>query len=96
MSGQLLLAGDGGPAKCSICGAEAAGPCARCHQPTCGDCSVLTEGGTRVWAVCLRCEKRSGKSLRSGWMVVLGWILLPMLGLALLLVVLGLVAMALR
>ena len=58
-----------------MCGAEAAGPCARCRNPTCGDCSVLTEGGTKLWAICLRCEKRGGKTLAPGWVIVAGWLL---------------------
>ena len=36
MSGQLQTVSDDGPARCAICGAEAAGPCARCRNPTCG------------------------------------------------------------
>ena len=96
MSGQLLLAGDGGPLPCAICGAEAVGPCARCKAPTCGDCYVLTEGGAKTYAVCLRCEKKGGKSLTSGWIVVLSWILLPTIGLALLLVLLGILVHACR
>lgn len=58
-----------------MCGAEAAGPCARCRNPTCGDCSVLTEGGAKLWAICLRCEKRGGKTLAPGWVIVAAWLL---------------------
>jgi len=43
---------------------------------------VLTEGGAKLWAICLRCEKKGGKSLRSGWTLVLLWIALPLAGLA--------------
>jgi hypothetical protein len=57
-----------------MCGAEAAGPCARCRNPTCGDCSVLTEGGAKLWAICLRCEKRGGKTLAPGWVIVAAWL----------------------
>ena len=74
MSGQLQQVGDDGPARCAMCGAEAAGPCARCRAPTCGDCSVLTEGGAKLWAICLRCEKRGGKSLLAGWAIVALWL----------------------
>jgi hypothetical protein len=74
--------GDGPVARCVRCGAEAAGPCARCHKPVCGDCCVLTEGGARVWAICLACEDRGGRSLRAGWVTVLGWIAVPILALA--------------
>ena len=45
------------------------------YQPTCGDCSVLTEGGAKLWAICLSCERRGGKSLRSGWSVVGLWLI---------------------
>jgi len=43
----------------------------------CGDCVVLTEGGADVWAVCLRCARRGGRSLRAGWIAALFWIVLP-------------------
>ncbi len=96
MSGALLTAGDDGPARCAICGDEAVGPCARCQAPTCGDCCVLTEGGTRTYAVCLRCEKKGGKSITSGWVLVVAWIAVPTVGIAILLVLLGVVARACR
>jgi len=64
------------------CGAIAAGPCARCHEPVCGDCCVLTEGGLRVFAICLSCEDRAGRSLRSGWASVIRLVALPIVGLA--------------
>jgi hypothetical protein len=34
---------------------------------------VLTEGGVKLWAICLRCERKGGRSLRSGWTVVVAW-----------------------
>ena len=81
MSGQLQHAGNGGPvARCVRCGAEAAGPCARCHQPVCGNCCVLTEGGARVWAICLACEDRGDSSLHNRWWVVISWFAVPILG----------------
>ena len=85
MSGGLMHHDDGGgpDARCARCGAEAVGPCARCRAPVCGDCCVLTEGGARVWAICLGCEDRGGRSLRRGWTAVAMWIALPILGLAL-------------
>jgi hypothetical protein len=90
MSGQLQLAGNGGgEARCIRCGVLAVGPCARCHEPVCGDCCVLTEGGARVWAICLACEDRGGRSLRSGWLVVMRWLAVPIVGLALLLALLA-------
>jgi hypothetical protein len=42
---------------------------------------VLTTGGTTTFAICLSCERRGGSSLRSGWQLVLGWFLKPILGL---------------
>jgi len=84
MSGGLMLSdGGGGVARCVRCGDEAVGPCARCRSPVCGDCCVLTEGGARVWAICLACEDRGGRSLRGGWLMVLAWIAAPILALAL-------------
>ena len=43
---------------------------------------MLTEGGAHAWAICHPCDRRGGRSLRSGWFVVFGWIALPILGLA--------------
>jgi hypothetical protein len=81
----LHSGGDGdGVEHCAICGAIAAGPCARCGRPTCGDCCVLTKGGASVWAVCTRCSRRGGRSLRAGWGAALVWILLPIVALGLL------------
>ncbi|HRI67587.1 MAG TPA: hypothetical protein PK156_25255 [Polyangium sp.] len=86
MSGELrLVDGGGGPtARCKHCGAQAVGPCAQCRGPVCGDCCVLTEGGVKVWAICLSCRNRSGSSLRRGWWMVLTWLVVPILLLALL------------
>ena len=56
----------------------------------CGDCCVLTEGGTKPYAICLGCERRAGSSLRRGWLTVIGWFVLPILALALLVVLLEL------
>ncbi|MFT3775877.1 MAG: hypothetical protein QM820_61825 [Minicystis sp.] len=83
MSGSLIpVDGGGSPARCIRCGALAAGPCARCHEPVCGDCCVLTTGGARVWAICLGCEDRGGRSLRRGWITLIGWVAGPILALA--------------
>lgn len=83
MSGALIpVDGGGSPALCVRCSAPAAGPCARCHEPVCGDCCVLTEGGARVWAICLGCEDKGGRSLRRGWFQVVGWIVGPIVALA--------------
>jgi len=85
----LLSHGDGpADARCVHCGARAVGPCARCRNPTCGDCCVLTTGGSTTFAICLACERRGGSSLTSGWFVVLGWFAKPILGLFVALVVL--------
>lgn len=89
MSGQLVGSGDGGGFEhCASCGALAAGPCARCRKPLCGDCCVITRHGATQWAICFRCEKRGGGSLRTAWMGLLGWLVLPLLLLVALLVLL--------
>lgn len=84
MAGQLIGAGDGDGAiaRCALCGAAAAGPCARCRSPVCGDCCTLTDGGATTWAICLRCERRGGASLRPAWLGLLGWLGLILLALA--------------
>jgi len=78
VSGELLSHGGGSDARCVDCGAVAVGPCARCHDPVCGDCCVLTTGSANVFAICRRCERRGGKSLRSGWGLVALWLALPL------------------
>jgi hypothetical protein len=79
VSGSLMSQGDdGGFVHCAGCGALAAGPCARCRKPVCGDCCVLTTGGATPWAICHACEKSGGGSLSRGWVVVLGWFVKPM------------------
>ena len=87
MTGQLQSIG-GGDARCQHCGALAVGPCARCHAPVCGDCCVLTEDSAKTWAICLRCDRRAGRSLSSGWLAVLAWVLGPIAALALLIALL--------
>jgi hypothetical protein len=82
MAGQLMGAGGGDTARCAVCGGEAAGPCARCRTPVCGDCCTLTDGGATTWAICLRCERRGGASLRPAWHGLLGWLGLILLALA--------------
>jgi hypothetical protein len=82
VSGQLRHVGEGeggGPERCALCGGLAVGPCATCGRAVCGDCCELTEGGVRTWAVCLRCARRRGTSLGSGWALVLWWVLAPVL-----------------
>ena len=72
MPGQLQHDGDGPLASCYVCGRAAAGPCARCHGLVCADCCVLTDGGATAFAICVRCERRGGASLRPAWRGVLG------------------------
>jgi len=81
LQGTGELGGDD-EARCAVCGAPAAGPCARCARPVCGSCCVLTEGGARTYAICLRCSARGGASLRSAWWTVARWALGPLLVLA--------------
>jgi hypothetical protein len=83
MSGGLISSGDdgGGFVHCAGCGALAAGPCARCRKPVCGDCCVLTTGGAQRWAVCHECNVSGGASLKRGWSTVLGWLVKPIVGL---------------
>lgn len=73
--------GGGADARCAFCGALAVGPCASCAKPVCGDCCVLTEGGAKPYAICLACDKTGGRSLRSGWRLVLFWSAIPLLAL---------------
>jgi hypothetical protein len=65
----LISHGDGGDnhEKCAFCGGDAAGPCASCKRSVCGDCCTLTEGGANVWAICLECDRKKGRSLSSSW-----------------------------
>jgi len=74
VTGQLIGSGDGPVARCSLCGAEAAGPCARCRAPVCADCCTLSAGGVTTFAICTRCAERGGAHLRSAWLGLLGWI----------------------
>jgi hypothetical protein len=80
---QLISQGDGGGfVHCVLCGADAAGPCARCRRPVCGDCCVLSEGNANRWAICLTCDRRGGRNVRSGWWIVGAWLLAPLFILA--------------
>ncbi len=93
VTGQLQLRGDDGPiATCVGCGAKAVGPCARCHAPLCGDCCIITAGGTKKWAVCPACASDGGESLQAGWTTVILWVCAPIAALALLLWILEAVA----
>ena len=86
MSGGLQHVGDDDVARCVHCGKVAAGPCASCKKPVCGDCCTLTEGGATVFAICLDCDRRGGRSLSGGWTRLL-------LGFAALIVLLALFAL---
>jgi hypothetical protein len=48
----------------------------------CGDCCTLTEGGTRIWAVCLDCDRKKGRSLSGAWRGFGVWMVALLLGLA--------------
>jgi hypothetical protein len=77
----LVSSGDGPAARCTLCGAAAVGPCARCHSLVCGDCCELTEGGATTFAVCNRCVRAGGASLSPAWLGLLAWVGLIVLGL---------------
>lgn len=80
---QLISHGDGGGfIHCTICGGDAAGPCARCRKPVCGDCCVLTEGTAAQWAICLDCDHRGGRQINAGWFSVALWLVAPLVLLA--------------
>jgi hypothetical protein len=90
MTGQLIgTGGEGDGLQRCACGAIAAGPCARCRKPLCGDCCVITEHGAQPWAICRTCARRGGTSLRGAWFGLLLW-----LGGALLVLVALVVALA--
>lgn len=90
--GQLLTHGDdGGFFHCVICGGDAAGPCARCRRPVCGDCCVLTEGTAGKWAICTRCDRHGGRRTHRAWWPVAIWCGLPVLALVILLMLLNLI-----
>lgn len=74
VSSLMPVGGDGPVARCG-CGREAAGPCARCRRPTCGDCCELVSGGASTFAVCLACM-RQGSSFGGAWRGLLGWLAL--------------------
>jgi len=89
VTGILQTTGNGGGfVHCVLCGGLAAGPCARCRNPVCGNCSVLTEGSAQPWAICLSCNGRKGNSLARSWWLLGLWLLVPIVGLVLLLTLL--------
>jgi hypothetical protein len=83
MTGALQHVDDDSGERCVHCGAQAAGPCGSCRAPVCGDCTTLTEGGVKVWAICLACDRVKGRRLHGAWRGLLLWALLFLTGLAL-------------
>ena len=83
MTGTLQHVTSDAPARCAICGRrEAIGPCASCHRMICAECSTLTSGGTKPYAICLECDYDKGRSLRGAWVRLLLWLMLPAMVLA--------------
>jgi len=79
----LMSSSDPPVTRCYLCQArDAAGPCARCRKSVCGDCCELTDGGSSTFAICLTCVKRGGSSLAPGWLGLLMWLGVIILGLA--------------
>ena len=87
MSGSLQHVEDDG-ARCSVCGALAVGPCARCSAPLCGDCCVIVRGKAKPYAICPPCERRGG-ALSGAWTSLLVWLGAIFLALALATVAVG-------
>ena len=77
MTGLLQHVGDDAPERCRFCNAVAAGPCASCGCAVCADCCTLTEHGAKVWAICLDCDRKKGRSLWPAWRGLLLWLTLP-------------------
>lgn len=71
----LMASGDPPSPRCAVCAAIAAGPCARCRRMVCADCCTLTTGGLTTFAVCTRCDRRGGATLRTAYLGLLGWLL---------------------
>jgi len=87
--GELQRVDNSGPLRCSFCSNDAAGPCATCARPVCGDCCTLKAGGVRTWAVCLDCDRHGGRSLMHVWKPVLAWVFVVLLVLFLVVVLLA-------
>lgn len=82
MAGLIPVGGGAPDARCKLCGKTASGPCARCRALVCADCCELTEGGASLFALCLTCVKRGGRTLLPAWAGFVGWLLLIIGGLA--------------
>lgn len=92
----LQHTGDPPITRCSYCSQPAAGPCASCHKPVCGNCCTLTEGGSKVWAICLDCDRKGGRSLTAPWVGLLVWMLGLLVALAALVALVGWLSMRSR
>ena len=90
MTGALQHVQSNGPEMCAICRKRPAiGPCASCHRMICAECSTLTEGGVKTYAICLECDLDKGRSLRGAWVGLVLWLLLPPVVLALVWIVIA-------
>ena len=85
MSDMMLRTVEGDrPQLCAICHKRPAiGPCASCHRMICAECSTLTTGGVKTYAICLECDLHKGRSLRRAWIGLVAWLLVPALVLGL-------------
>jgi hypothetical protein len=43
----------------------------------CGNCCTLTESSAKVWAICLECDRKKGRSLVGAWVRLLMWLMVP-------------------
>lgn len=50
---------------------------------------MLTEHGLKPYAICLECDRRKGRSLKSGWLYVIGLFVAPIALIVGLLLLLG-------
>ncbi len=82
--------------RCTFCPRPAVGPCGACHRPVCGECCTLTEGGVKVWAVCLDCDRRGARTLRPAWIGLTLFLGAILVAIAAATVALGFLASALR
>lgn len=44
----------------------------------CGNCCTLTEGSAKVWAICLECDRKKGRSLAPAWVRLVLWLMVPL------------------
>jgi hypothetical protein len=65
----------------------------------CGECCTLTEGGVKVWAVCLDCDRRDrrdGRSLSKAWGGLTAWLVGILVVLALAVAAMGWIESTMR